>query len=120
VSSVSIVEGNQVATVGGANYVQFHIHLSKPVPSGKTVKVTYHTVGGTAMGGSAAGPGIDFQQVGTTTVTFTAGQSDKIVKVNTFADTTHEANETFSLTVTSATNATLESKTGTGTILNDD
>jgi hypothetical protein len=121
VSSAGIVEGNSVGTAGAANVVNIHVHLSVPVPAGKKVTVKYTVKGGSATGGSKAGPGIDFVQTTTpVTLTFLAGQSDKVVPVKVFADTTHENSETFLVTASNATNATIKIGTGIGTIINDD
>jgi len=121
VSSAGMVEGNEVAVVGGANQLRFHVSLSRPVASGKKVTVKYVVTGVTATGGTGGGPGIDFVKTTTpVTITFTAGQVDKTVVVKTFADTTVEPNETFAVKITSAVGATILNATGTGTIRNDD
>ena len=41
VTTNAIVEGNEVATNGGSNAMKFDLVLSKPVPSGKTVVLSY-------------------------------------------------------------------------------
>src|SRR5262249_34921416 len=53
-------------------------------------------------------------------LTFAAGQTTAVVPVTVYGDTTLEPDETFSLTLSNPTNATLARPTGTGTILSDD
>ena len=62
----------------------------------------------------------DFTAVPSTTLTFAAGETSKTVPVSTDEDTTDEDNETFTLTLSNATNAEISDATATGTIVNDD
>ena len=65
--------------------------------------------------------GVDFQSTRTPeTLTFNVGESDKVVKVPVYADTTAEPDETFQLTLSGATNASVKNAVVTGTIINDD
>ena len=81
--------------------------------SGLMVTVSYVTAAGTATGA-------DFTAANGT-LTFAAGDTEKTVTVQTTADTLDEDNETFTLTLLSASNAMLPSDaTVTGTILDDD
>ncbi|WP_341853574.1 ELWxxDGT repeat protein [Microcystis aeruginosa 1339] len=55
------------------------------------------------------------------TVSFAAGETSKVITVNVQGDTTVELNETFTVTLSNATNgATITTATATGTINNDD
>jgi hypothetical protein len=123
VSNAGIVEGNSVATPGGSNAIRFHVTLSNAVPTGHAnVVVKYTVTGNTATGGSGPGPGIDFINVTSpVALTFSPGQNDKTITVRTFADTTIEPNETFSVNLTSVSGgATIMNGVGVGTIINDD
>ena len=105
--------GNASATEGSA--VTFTVELSPE--SGKDVTVDWAA---SAETGDTAGTG-DFTAVAATTLTFTAGQTEKAVTVSTSEDTTDEENETFTLTLSDATNATLpDPPTAEGTITDDD
>ncbi len=106
VGSTSATEGNSGNTI-----------LSAPVtlsaPSSKTVTVQYATSDGTATQ-----PG-DYAQT-TGTVTIPAGQTTGSATVNVVGDTTDEADETFTVTLSQPTNATLGTASATQTITDDD
>ena len=53
-------------------------------------------------------------------VTFAAGVTSQVITVNVQGDTVVEPDETFTVTLSGATNATITTATATGTILNDD
>src|SRR5439155_1036972 len=55
-----------------------------------------------------------------TTLTFAPGETSKPVTVLVCADTAFEPDETFTVTLSGATNATIAKAVGTGTIQNDD
>jgi hypothetical protein len=80
--------------------------------SGTTQTVDYATSEGTATAGA------DYTAT-SGTLTFTAGQTSKIVNVPVLGDTLNEADETFTLTLSNATLA-LNDSSATGTILDDD
>ncbi|WP_420633094.1 Calx-beta domain-containing protein [Candidatus Palauibacter sp.] len=102
VSDASAAEGDAVA---------FTVSLS--ATSSQQVTVAYATSGGTATSGT------DFTaQSGT--LTFAANETSKTVSVATTDDSVDEENETFTLTLSSPTNATLGSATATGTINDND
>ena len=70
--------------------------------------------------GTATVAGNDYQ-ASAGSITIPAGATSGTVTVNVVGDTNVEANETFTLTLTSATNAVIGSpSTSTGTIVNDD
>jgi hypothetical protein len=106
VGNASVIEGN-----GGTNYVSFNVTLSPS--AAQTVTVSYATASGTATSGS------DFTAT-SGTLTFYAGQTSNTIYVPVTGDLNYETDETFTLNLSNAVNATIRSGTGTGTILNDD
>lgn len=95
VSAVTATPGEAVGTAG------FNVSLSAPSP--QTVTVSWQTVAGTAT------PGSDFTGMGPLTVTFLPGDTTQQVSVPVIDDTLDEGavNETFSVTLSNPTNATL-------------
>ena len=93
--------------------VVFTVTLS-PV-SGQQVEVTYATAPGTATSGT------DFTEA-RGTLTFAVGEMSKMVSVGTIDDSVDEPNETFTLTLSSPSGATLSptDATATGTIIDDE
>ncbi|AWM36357.1 Extracellular serine protease precursor [Gemmata obscuriglobus] len=106
IDSVTTAEGNE-----GTHVVTFTVTLSEP--SSQTVTIDYATADGTAVAGSdyVAASG---------TLTFAPGETSKTIAVVVNGDTQAEANETFTVVLSGALNATLGAATGTGTITNDD
>jgi hypothetical protein len=105
-NSVSMNEGN-----AGTTPFVFTVSLSNP--SYQTITVDFTTGGGTATAGS------DYQAL-SSTLTFNPGETAKPITVLVNGDTTDEPDETFNVVLSNATNATIATGTGTGTILNDD
>jgi hypothetical protein len=106
IAGASLAEGNS----GTAN-AGFTVTLS--AASASTVSVQYATANGTATAGS------DYTTT-SGTLTFAPGQTSKPIPVPVIGDTTVEADETFTVTLSSPTNATLGTAQATGTITNDD
>ncbi|NYH46482.1 UNVERIFIED_ORG: uncharacterized protein YhjY with autotransporter beta-barrel domain [Xanthomonas campestris] len=106
IDDVSVNEGNS-----GTTTATFTVSLS--AASGQTVSVNYATANGTATAGSdyVARSG---------TLTFTPGTTAQGVAITVNGDTAVEPNETFSVGLSGASNASIARATGTGTILNDD
>jgi hypothetical protein len=103
---VTVTEGHH-----GAAGAVFTLTLS--APSGQAVTVNYRTSDGSASAG------LDFDKaVGA--VVFPAGQTQHAVTVPVKGELRDEGNETFSLELVSATNATINDNQGAGTILDDD
>lgn len=103
----SITEGSS-----GTSYATYTVSLSSAATS--TVKVVYGTSNGTASSGSDYGSTSG-------TLTIAAGSSSGTIKVPVYGDTTSESSETFSLSLSSASNATVGStKSVTTTITTDD
>ena len=99
------------ASAGEGEAVAFTVSLSPA--SSQQVTVGYATSDGTAAAGS------DYTaQSGT--LTFAANETSKTVSIATTDDSVDEENETFTLTLSSPTNATLGDATATGTINDND
>lgn len=106
ISSPSIVEGNL-----GNRTLNFVLTLDAPSSLGVSVNVA--TANGTATAGS--------DYVGTTGgIFFASGETSKTLPVTINSDTAPEADESFTVTMSGVTNATIGANPGTGTILNDD
>ena len=110
----SLTIGNATAAEGNAGTTNFLFTVTLTNPSGSAVNVNYATAPGTAATGT------DF--VGQTgTLTFGVGVTQQVITIAVNGDTLNEADETFSVNLTSPTGAVLGGQTvGTGTITNDD
>lgn len=107
INDTSSAEGS-AATPG---HTTFTVNLSSAATSAVTVH--FATANGTALAGS------DYvAQSGT--LTFAAGETQKTIQVATIGDAVVEANEGFSVVLSSPTGATIADATGIGTIVNDD
>ena len=106
VANVSQPEGN-----AGSQPATFTVTLAKASPL--RVSVAYATADGTATAGT------DYTAT-SGTIVFAPGQTSRTVAVAVVGDTTYEADETFTLTLSNPVNATLGTATATGTITNDD
>jgi hypothetical protein len=106
INNVSVTEGNT-----GTQNAVFTVTLS--AASGQTVTVNYATANGTATAGSdyVARSG---------TLTFNPGTTTQTIPVTVNGDTVVEANETFVVNLSGATNATIADSQGVGTIVNND
>jgi hypothetical protein len=79
------------------------------------VTVVFATQGGTATAGT------DYTSIASSTLTFAAGETQKLITVLVNSDALNEADETFQLRLTNATNViNTEDLLATGTIANDD
>jgi len=106
IDDASVVEGDS-----GTVNATFTVTLS--AASGQTVTVNYATADGTATSGS------DYTAA-SGTLTFTPGQTTRTLTVAVLGETVPEANETFFLNLSGATNAIIADNQGIGTITNDD
>jgi hypothetical protein len=106
VSDVTVTEGNS-----GTKTATFVVTLSGPVS--QQVTVNYATADGTA-----AAPG-DYQAK-SGTLSFIPGTVSQNVLVQVLGDANAEQNETFSLDIFTASNATIADPHGVGSITNDD
>jgi CSLREA domain-containing protein len=108
IGNVTQAEGSS-----GPNDFTFAVTLSNP--SASDVTITYSTHDGTATAGD------DYTAINNGLLTIPATQTSGTFNVSVNGDTTYEANETFTVTLDSATGATIgSSSTGTGIIQNDD
>ena len=107
ITNVSVLEGN-----AGTTSATFTVSLSPA--SGQAVTVVYTASAGTAELGT------DFGGASTGTLTFSPGDTSEQVTVAVNGDTAAEADETFTVVLSSPTNATLLDGSGLGTITNDD
>jgi hypothetical protein len=105
ISDATIVEGN-----AGSQNALVSVNLSGP--STRTVKVDYRTANGTALAGS------DYDAV-SGTLTFVPGQTRASILVAVRGDLLAEPDETFSIKLSNARNATIANAVGTVTILDD-
>lgn len=106
INNVSLNEGDS-----GITFFTFTVSLLET--SSQTVTVDYETANGTATAPS------DFQAA-SGTLSFAPGETGKAITVFVNGDTQVEANETFTVRLFNAVNATIANGTATGTILNDD
>src|SRR5437899_249565 len=110
------------STPPGTTAFAFTVSLSNA--STQTITVNYATGNVTAIGNaSCAGSNSgspDYISQSSTTLTFAPGETSKPVTVLVCADTAFEPDETFTVTLSGATNATIAKAVGTGTIQNDD
>ena len=109
--TISIADARAPEGNSGSSTLSFALSLS--VASTKPVSVQYATANGTATAPS------DYASAGGT-VTFAPGQRSQSVAVNVVSDLAIEQDETFTVTLSNALNATIANGTATGTITNDD
>ena len=107
INDVTLTEGN-----GGTVNANFTVSLSNP--SLQTITVQYQTANGTATSSS------DYASLPLTTLTFNPGEQTKTVTVIINGDSIVEADETFFVNLSNATNATIADAQGLGIITNDD
>jgi hypothetical protein len=100
-------EGN-----AGTSTATFEVLLSEPQPTPVTFDIA--TSGGTAASGS------DFVARTQTGRFLDAGRTRAVFEVQINGDAVSEANETFSVTISNVSGATLSDGAGVGTIVNDD
>jgi hypothetical protein len=109
IGNAPVTEGDSPSTVNA----NFTVTLS--APSGFPVTVQYAT-----SGGGSATPGADYTAVSPTTLTFAPGDVSETATVVVQGDNVYEANETFDVTLSNPSNATIADGTGVGTINDDD
>ena len=106
-----------VADVSAEEGTALTFTVALSAASGKTVTVDWAA---SAESGDTATAGTDFTAVSATTLTFDAGQEEKTVTVQTTEDSADEEDETFTVTLSSPSNATIPDATAKGTIEDDD
>ncbi len=107
INDVTVTEGNS-----GTSLATFTVSLSALSSSNVTFDIA--SADGTATAGS------DYVALALAGQSIPAGTASKSFNVTINGDTTVEANETFSVNLANATNATIARGTGIGTINNDD
>lgn len=107
ISNASVTEGNS-----GSKTLSFPISITNPNSS--PIVLTANTADGTAMAGN------DYVALANYTVTIPANTSSYNLNVTVNGDTIYEGSETFTVTLSNPTNATITTATATGTITNDD
>jgi hypothetical protein len=117
VPSISI--GNALVTEGNTGTTPAVFNLTLSAPSSQTVTVHAKTTDGAGAGAATAADN-DYTPIADTTVTFNPGETAKTVTVSVVGDTTTESNETFTVDLSSPTNAIVGTASGTATIQNDD
>lgn len=105
--TISIADAS--ATEGGV--LTFSVTLS--AAASKSVTVNYSTANGSAAAGS------DYTAT-SGTLTFAPGETSKSVTVASIDDSTYEGNETFTVSLSSPSNASLGRSAATGTIVEND
>jgi hypothetical protein len=111
VPTISVTDASVTEGDSGTESLAFAVALS--VPFRRDVIVRYTTGDGTATAGS------DYAAV-SGTLTIPAGSTAATIPVTVNGDATIEGDETVSLTLADATNATLGTSSATGTILDDE
>ncbi|MBO1048752.1 MAG: hypothetical protein HEQ10_13875 [Dolichospermum sp. DEX182a] len=107
INDVTISEGNS-----GTKNANFILTLSNP--SSQTISVNYQTVDDDATTAN------NDYVAKTGTITFTPGQTTQTLPITINGDTVSEINESFTVLLTNAVNATLVKNEGIGIIRNDD
>src|SRR5262249_50512173 len=113
-SPVSLSIADYSANEGNSGTSAFTFVVNLSGPSGNTVTVNYSTSDGTATTG-----GSDYQAT-SGALPFSTGQMSKTITVLVNGDTVSEANETFYVTLSGASGASISRAQATGTIINDD
>jgi hypothetical protein len=109
--NISILDAGITEGNSGSTNVSFAVELSAAAAS--AVVVSYVSANGTAQSGS------DYTAA-SGKLTFAVGETRKLINISVAGDTTVENDETFSLTLSGLSGATLARATATGTIRNDD
>ena len=112
--SRTVTIGNATVTEGNAGTLNATFTVTLSASSGNTVTVNYATADGSATAPS------DYLSV-SGTVTFNPGETTKQIVVQVVGDVVIEPNETYSVSLSNAVNATIAgSGIGLGTITNND
>ena len=118
----SFVVNDAIANEGNSGTTNFVFTVTRTGTTGLSATVDFATANGTtnpATGGGACGTGIDYMSQNGT-LTFAPADTMMTVTVIVCGETLDEANETFFVNLSSATNAGISDNQGVGTITNDD
>jgi predicted extracellular nuclease len=111
--ALSIADLTQVEGNSGTSSFEFSVTLSSPAPAGG-VSFQATTTDGTATAGS------DYVALSAAPFSIAEGLSSATVTVTVNGDTVDESDETFTVTLSAVTGATVADGEATGTITNDD
>lgn len=111
-SSISIEDASVVEGNSGTTNLDVNVRLN--TASAKVVTVRYHTTDGDAKGGE------DFTAVADGLVTFQPGETVQKITITVTGDDKKEPDETFTVTLVNASNATVSKATANLIIRNDD
>ena len=109
--TLSIAEASVAEGDSGSVDLGFTVTLTSP--SNKQVTVSYATADGTATAGT------DYMAV-SGTLTFAVGETTQTLSVSVNGDAIYEPDETFTVSLSGPSGATLVDATATGTITNDE
>ncbi len=113
INDVSAPEGT------GAGTTTFTFTVTQSAVSGLGTTVAYTTAPGTATGGASCAGTVDYTTT-SGTATIPTGSTSTTINVTVCHDAVFEADETFAVSLSSPTNATIADNQGLGTIQNDD
>jgi hypothetical protein len=113
VRKVAISIGDTSGAEGNSGATTLSVPVTLSAAGTSTVKVDYATADGTATAGS------DYTAAGGTLM-FRPGEREKTIPISVVGDTSIEANETFTVTLSNPVNASIARGTATATIANDD
>jgi Ca2+-binding RTX toxin-like protein len=113
---LSIAATNAVQTEGNSGTKAFTFTVTRTGDLSKASTVSWAATGS----GTNAAAGADFSGATSGRLTFAANERSKTISVNVVGDTAYEQDETFTVTLSGPTNATIGTSGATGTIRNDD
>jgi Ca2+-binding RTX toxin-like protein len=111
--ALSIGDMSVTETDTGMAEAIFTVSLSSPAPTGG-VPFNYTTANGSAVAG------LDYAAAGAVAAAVPQGESETTITIQVLGDTLDEVNETFTVTLAGATNATIFDGQATGTIVDND
>lgn len=109
----SLAIANATVTEGNSGTVSAVFTVTLSAPNSSTVTASYATAPGSAVAPA------DYTST-SGTLTFNPGETSQQIVVQVQGDTVGEANETFSVNLSGATNATIADSSGLGTITDND
>ncbi|MFB2818399.1 Calx-beta domain-containing protein, partial [Umezakia ovalisporum] len=115
--TLAIATTNAVQTEGNSGTTPFSFTVTR---TGDTNVTSAANWGVTGTGTNPANAADFGGTLPTGTVTFVAGETSQVITVNVSGDTVVEPEETFTVTLSNPSNATITTATATGTIRNDD
>jgi 6-phosphogluconolactonase (cycloisomerase 2 family) len=116
----AVAVGDVEVLEGDAGTVAAVFPISMNTTSGDDVVLHWHTAAGTATGGAACGPGIDYIARAEVSATIPAGSLSGSLVVDVCGDTVVEPNETFTVQFDGVDGGVLERGFANATIIDDD